>query len=195
VSGNVRDHHIVRLPGLFGENLKKNFLYDLVYALPSMLTAAKYLELSRKEALIGQFYRDQGDGFYRCECRDDSEKAMLRQAFERAGFSAVNFTDSRAVFQFYNLAYLWGHIEMAVSKGIRLLNLAVEPVGASDIYRAVKYKPFDNVLDKPVPFYDMKTVHAALFGGQNGYIFGKEQTMREIISFVRAHQAPQGAMP
>ena len=55
----VREHYpdalIVRLPGLFGKNLKKNFIYDFINRIPSMLKAEKYDELVRSDK---DFYPD-----------------------------------------------------------------------------------------------------------------------------------------
>ena len=49
------------------------------------------------------------------------EKIALKEIFEQVGFSAVNFTDSRNVYQFYPLNRLWDDIEIALREEIRLL--------------------------------------------------------------------------
>ena len=43
---------IVRLPGLFGENIKKNFIYDYINVIPSMLNAEKFRELSARDSVM-----------------------------------------------------------------------------------------------------------------------------------------------
>ena len=45
VEANINDYLIVRLPGLFGKNIKKNFIYDYIYYIPAMLNQEKYAEL------------------------------------------------------------------------------------------------------------------------------------------------------
>ena len=35
------DYHIVRLPGLYGKNIKKNFIYDYINYIPALLNEAK----------------------------------------------------------------------------------------------------------------------------------------------------------
>ena len=46
VEENVEDYLIVRLPGLYGENLKKNFIYDFIIFLYSFLTATHFYRIS-----------------------------------------------------------------------------------------------------------------------------------------------------
>ena len=48
VRENYPDALIIRLPGLFGKNIKKNFIYDFINVIPFMLKEDKYLELSQK---------------------------------------------------------------------------------------------------------------------------------------------------
>jgi hypothetical protein len=48
VEENYNEHLIVRLPAIYGENLKKNFIYDYINYIPAMLTEEKYSELSKK---------------------------------------------------------------------------------------------------------------------------------------------------
>ena len=186
VRENVPEHHILRLPGLFGRGIKKNFIYDLIHFIPAMLSAAKYAELSAQEPLIAAGYAAGADGFFRCTCTTQEQRAALKQAFLRVGFSALNFTDSRGLFQFYNLAYLWQHIEAAVANNLRLLHLAVEPVRISEVYGAARGGEFVNELPKEPPFYDFRTKHAAALGGADGYLFRKEQVLGDIAAFVRA---------
>lgn len=185
VAENIEDYHIIRLPGLFGRNLKKNFIYDLINLIPSMLNEAKYKELAEKSELISKHYISQENGFYKCAYKTEEERQLLKEAFDNIGFSALNFTDSRGVFQFYNLAYLWSHIEIAIKNNIRLLNLAVEPVSVSEIYKKVRGTDFINEVASVIPKYDFNTIYANNFGGKNGYIFDKQQSINDIYNFVK----------
>ena len=155
---------IVRLPALYGKNLKKNFLYDLIKIIPARLTRAKYEELAARDVRIAESYEDEGNGFFRCTV-SDAQRPALKESFERAGFSALNFTDSRSRYQFYNLGRLWGDIETLRANGVRLFHPATEPVSAAEVYHFIKGRTFANELAKPPFDYDYRTRHAALFGG------------------------------
>lgn len=185
IKENFNDYLIVHLPALFGVNIKKNFIYDLINIIPSMIKNEKFEELKKINNFIEKFYEKQDNGFYKYI--DDipyKEKSKLKAYFMNIGFSALNFTDSRAVYQFYNLKYLWKHINVALENNIRILNLAVEPVSAGKIYRYVIGKEFCNeILDFP-PVYDFKTKYFEVFGGRNGYIFDENAVLEELKEFV-----------
>lgn len=182
VSKNIENYHIIRLPGLFGKNIKKNFIYDLINILPSMLNEKKYSELSEQSPLIAQSYKKQDNGFYKLE--DNGNREELKAEFLNIGFTALNFTDSRGVFQFYNLEKLWEHIELIIKNDIKLINMAVEPVCTADIYKKVCGSDFVNEVASNPPLYDFKTKYATIFGGKNGYIITKEEVMNDIEEFV-----------
>ena len=168
VEENFEDHLIVRLPGLYGENLKKNFIYDLINIIPTMLTEAKFNELCEKNDFIKNYYKKQDNGFYECIEINEDERKELKNYFREIGFSALNFTDSRGKFQFYNLSYLWEHIQTALNNGIKKLNIATEPVSINEIYRSIYSKNFSNEVAKSVPNYDYRTIHWECFAGENG---------------------------
>ncbi len=182
---------IVRLPALYGKNLKKNFLYDYIHRIPAMLTETKFLELTGKDALLTNYYEKKDNGFYQCIADAPKEKAMLRAYFEKAGFSALHFTDSRSVYQFYNLAYLWDHIETALSHGIPILNTATQPVSAGELYRALTGEAWTNKLQKPLFAYDCRTKYDRLFGGQDGYLYDKAFVLKDIQRFVAREMETQ----
>lgn len=174
---------IVRLPALYGRGLKKNFLYDLHTVAPAMLRPDKYRELAAKSDLVAAGYADGGNGFYKLTGAVDA--AALRAWFSQNDWNALHFTDSRSVYQFYDLAGLWGHIETALAAGLRVLNLATPPVSAAAVYRAVRGGTFKNELPG-VPFdYDMRTEHAALFGGAGGYLCTEEEELAGIRRFMK----------
>lgn len=176
---------IVRLPALYGKNLKKNFIYDYIHVIPAMLTEAKLSELAETDAGIRRYYQRQDNGFYRCMAETPKEREWLKAYFNRAGFSALNFTDSRSVYQFYNLRCLWGHIETALAHSIPVLNLATEPISIGGLYRALTGREFVNELPKAYFDYDFRTKYAELFGGHNGYIRDKDLVLQEIRDFIR----------
>ena len=187
------DALIIRLPGLFGKNLKKNFIYDFIHVIPALLREEKYLELSAKSSLIEEAYRKLNNGFYQCMVTEKQNRTAkeeyaveeLKQEFMSLGFSALNFTDSRGVFQFYNLANLWDDIQTAVKNDIRLLNIATEPISVAEIYKKLTDRTFENEITQTPPFYDYRSKHAELFGGKDGYFADKKTILNEIVDFVK----------
>lgn len=183
VRERYEDALIIRLPGLFGKNIKKNFIYDYIHVIPFMLRQDKFEELAAGEAGLREFYRMQENGFYKVDVRDEDRK-QLKDIFHRLGFSALHFTDSRSVYQFYDLANLWKDMQVALEAGIRLWHPATEPVSAGELYEYLTGKEFVNELAGEPANYDYKTVHDAVFGGSNGYIRTKEQVLKAIRAFV-----------
>lgn len=184
VEENISDYLIVKLPGLYGKNIKKNFIFDLINIIPSMLTEAKFIELCQKDDFIESYYINQDNGFYKYKDISESERSKLKEYFNKIGFSALNFTDSRGTFQFYNLSYLWNHIETALNNGIKKINFATEPVRVSELYKYIKNGDFINEVAANPPVYDYKTKHFKLFGGNNGYILNEKFVLRDIKDFV-----------
>jgi nucleoside-diphosphate-sugar epimerase len=131
VKATFDDYFIVRLPGLYGINIKKNFIYDYLNFIPSMLNEAKFAELSEKDESLRDMYTLQENGFWTLNA--DADRAKARKVFEKVGFSALNFTDSRGIFQYYNLKYLYNNIQTAIENGVKVMNIATEPVTIAEI--------------------------------------------------------------
>lgn len=193
---NYPDALIIRLPGLYGFNLKKNFIYDYIHVIPYMLKKEKYQELKVLEKaddaiMLDSCYEAAGNGYYRCMKLDKDKKELLKKKFKKMGFTALNFTDSRSTFQFYSLGRLWEDIQIALNEGITLLNIATEPVTAAELYQALTGEVFKNELKGVPAKYDFRTTYASKFGGRGGYICSKEEVMADIKLFVK-HMITEG---
>ena len=137
-----------------------------------------------KDNYIKNCYNLEENGFYKLAVIDEKEKKALKNYFNKIGFSALNFTDSRGKFQFYNLGFLWNHISIARANHLKTLNLATEPVLISEIYEYIKGEKFTNEITDNIPNYDFKTKYYELFNGHNGYIFDKKFILEDIKKFV-----------
>ena len=179
----VRDTYpealIIRLPGLYGRNLKKNFIYDFINVIPFMLKEDKFSELTTREPSLAKYYELQDNGFYRANV-PDQDKEQVKCLFRELGFSALSFTDSRSVYQFYNLSRLWDDIQIALDNDLHLLHMATEPVSAGELFR--------NKLPGNPAFYNYRTIHAGLFGGENGYIENITEVKNAIKEYAQCEQ-------
>ena len=184
VEENFEKHLILRLPALLGKNLKKNFIYDLIHVIPAMLTEQKFLELYENNKWIKDFYTQQENTFYKLNSISNDQKKALKKQFLNINFSAINFTDSRGIFQFYNLSHLWKDINFALENNIKKLNLATEPLSANEIYFSVFNKNFENEFLKNPPIYDFHSIHASKFNDSQKYIQSKEEILNDIKSFI-----------
>jgi dTDP-4-dehydrorhamnose reductase len=138
VEKNIKDYFIVRLPALYGKNLRKNFIYDIINIIPQKLSNDRYHELVKKEDFITYYYTQQENGFYNCKNLSLDERINLKAYFNRIGFNALSFTDSRSQFQFYNLSFLWDHIRLTLDNNIRKMNLATEPIAAGSLFKYIR---------------------------------------------------------
>lgn len=179
---------IVRLPAIFGDGLKKNFLYDYINVVPKLLKQELFERFSRKEEILEQHYKLDSNGYFRCSPLRHSEKEELKQAFDRLGFSAVNFTDSRSRYQFYPLDRIWSDISIGMTANIKKLNLATPPVSAADVHLGLSGRTFENHCSSKPFDYDIRTRNDILFGHSDGYIMTADEELSAIRKFVTRSQ-------
>ena len=184
VRENYKDALIVRLPALFGENIKKNFIYDLINIIPTMLKEDKFKELLILDKEIEKYYKIQDNGFYKVKNLNKIEKEILKEKFKNLNFTALNFTDSRSQYQFYPLDRLWKDINICLKNDIKLWHPATEPITSKEIYEYVVGQEFSNKLESVPICYDYKTLFYKVFSGENGYILNKNQVLKKIKEFV-----------
>ena len=154
-----------------------------MHVIPTMLTAERFRELAEREAVLEEFYILKDNGFYQCRALEEQERKMLRERFLALGFTALHFTDSRSMYQFYPLDRLWEDIQTGLTNGLGLLHLATEPVGAGELYTYLTGRHFVNELAGHPVKYDYRTIHDRLFGGAGGYLCGKDEVMEAIRKF------------
>lgn len=185
VRENYPDALIVRLPGLIGTGIKKNFIYDYIHRIPSLLKKEKYEELKLKDDAIEKYYSLQKNGFFKCKILNKEEAEFLKTVFLNINFSALNFTDSRSKFQFYSLDRLWDDVQIALNEKILLLHMATEPISACELYEKLAGEKFINELKAKPAEYNYKTIYDDLFnGGRRGYIYEKEESLRLVQEFI-----------
>lgn len=90
--------------------------------------------------------------------------------------------------QYYDLARLGRDVETALACGLELVNLATEPVTVGDIAAHGFGLDLPARPDRPVVYYDMRTRHAAAFGGRGDYL----ETRDAVLAGIRAFAESQG---
>lgn len=113
--------------------MKRNFIFDLIHHAPPLLKKELVEQIGSENNQIYKYYSNCKEGYYSCNNLNYYEKKELEVLLETYRINAVNFTDSRASYQFYNLKDLYRHIEIANNIIIKVLNLVTELVRADKI--------------------------------------------------------------
>lgn len=184
IRSDYPDALIVRLPALFGINIKKNFIYDCLNPIPKLLKESKLQMLISIREEIANYYQKAEYDFYRLKELNDDEKKKIISLFKDCYFDARYFTDSRNTYQYYPLHRLYNDIQIALKYKLNLLNINSEPVSISRLYFGIYNEEFKNeFLDKPVS-YDYRTKYASLFGGEGEYMIKADEVIKEIKEFI-----------
>lgn len=113
--------------------------------------------------------------------------------FDLHNDNSVHLVDARGVFQFYPMVNLWADMATALASGLRVLNFAAEPIAMAEVAREGFGRPFDNRVEGREPaVYDMRTRHAAVFGGVGAYLYSRRETLMAIRAYAQSepHSAP-----
>lgn len=86
-------------------------------------------------------------------------------------------------FQFYDLLRLGDDLRQAQDAGLDLVNLAVEPVSVADVVQALSGRAYTHHTDAAPIAYDMRTRHAAYWGGSGAYLEDKRACLGRIAAF------------
>jgi nucleoside-diphosphate-sugar epimerase len=113
--------------------------------------------------------------------------------FDLLHHNEVHKLHQDAVLQWYGLDALWKDITRAAEAGIRLLNLATEPIPSRDLARSFFGVELPQQLPPPAPNYDFSSRHAALWGGERGYLYSRPAIEAQLGQFVRREQARMAA--
>lgn len=188
---HFRDCLIVRLPALFGHGLKKNFIFDLLNPVPSMLTETRLQALLDNvdpvfQGVLTHFYTlDRTTGLShlnRAMLNAYSQRPSLDAAVRESGLSAVQFHHPASTFQFYDIARLWHDVETAAKADLRRIHLAVEPLRATDVH--------GRLLGTDMPdsgarqhHEDMRTRYAKNWGGEGPYLEDAATLLDKLSKF------------
>jgi hypothetical protein len=96
-------------------------------------------------------------------------------------------------FQYYDLSNLWVDIDTMIASGIRLTNFFTEPVQTQTIIdRIFTQQNLEDLGKTPSPeaHYDLKTRHAAVWGGQNGYMYSAARVLSQLEAFINSNRTP-----
>jgi hypothetical protein len=122
---------IARLPAIYGWNLRKNALYDLMH------------------------------------CHE------------------LEKIHPESIYQFYWLEHLWRDLQHARKLGLKLLNLATEPLCIQEVARDVFGIQLTGKPSVVPARYDFRTKYHKQFGGDHGYLYDKKTALDEIRTFVK----------
>lgn len=103
--------------------------------------------------------------------------------------------DCRSIYQFYPMVNLWFDIVSALNAGIRLLHLTAAPISIGDVSRDGFGRNFDHVGSGPIARYDMRTKHAAVFGGTGDYQYSARDTLQAIRCYVQSELSWHNSLP
>lgn len=105
--------------------------------------------------------------------------------FDLLHANCLDAINPASLFQWYAVDRLWPDLQRCGSLGIRLVNLATEPVATADIL--ARCFPDKSVgAQAPAAVYDVRSRWATKLGGKDGFLLDSATVIDEIEKFVAA---------
>jgi dTDP-4-dehydrorhamnose reductase len=94
--------------------------------------------------------------------------------------NAIHLLDARSRFQFYPMEHLADDIDQVAGQSVPLVHFAVEPTSLRDVALHGFGVTFEQTLDAQPAAYDVKTIHAGVWGVAGSYIRSAADVMKSI---------------
>lgn len=182
---------VIRLPALFAAGLRKNFLFDLLNPVPTMLTDAKRHAVSSAlggdlAAWLGALYTpDAATGLLkldRAALNGDPRRPVLEAELAQLGATATQFHHRETTYQYYPVDRLWQDIGTALAAELSHLHLAPEPLAVAAIHARLTGFPMPETAAR-IHHEDMRTRHTGLWGASGPYQFSAAATLDQLAAF------------
>ena len=100
----------------------------------------------------------------------------------------VDAMPGNARFQFYDIERVWPDVERVLEARLPLANITAEPVSMTALAERVFGKMLPIPWSHSAPSYDVRSVHARLVGGRDGYWFGASDVFAGLKRFVASER-------
>ena len=97
--------------------------------------------------------------------------------------------DARGVFQFYPMVNLSADLAIARAAGLGLVNFAAEPISMREAASGFGIDFANEVAGREPASYDLRTMHAAAFGGSGDYLYDKRASLMAIRAYAQTEPA------
>jgi nucleoside-diphosphate-sugar epimerase len=104
----------------------------------------------------------------------------------------VEKINASSLYQFYNLERLWADLSTALASGLEVCNFSTAPVSMQEVAQKAFDRDFANNPATAPARFDVRSRHAALFGGKDGYLYSRAQVLAELRVFVRREKTGEG---
>lgn len=173
---------IFRLPAIYGLNLKKNFIYDLIHITPPVLTTDFYHKMVSQNANLESWYAyNSTNNFYQIKNMDKNTAWNVRSWFAANEFNALSFTNPQNSYQFYNLGDLWTDICNFKHSEERIFNLVTEPIFAWEIINELNITNATVRADALKINYNLYTKHSV---DSTTYLNDKMHIKHDLYTFI-----------
>lgn len=182
---------VLRLPALYGPDLRKNFVFDLMNPMPSMLNEVRMTALkdnlspAQADFLDTVYHPDAATGLQKLDrpaYNAAPQRAKLDAAVLELGLSATQFHNPNTTYQFYGTMRLWQDIGVASEAGLEVIHLATAPLRAADIHLRLTGCEMPETGAR-LHHEDLRSRHASLWGRQDGYLQSADEVMNALAAF------------